>query len=179
MFELLRQQASVLYPQPIVFECVRCFPMSSLREFRAVDPEVGTRRAYTAAQVAEMANVTSKTVTLWVSEKGTAPPAPLRGWAPRSEANPTGRWLIDADLADEAFGQSTPTEAMDPGLQAGIERLAEERALFDMERRMYEASRIEQLENENARLRASNDRLSSQVSKLGSIVRDLTADPVV
>lgn len=152
--------------------------MSSVREYRAVDPEVGVRRAYTAATVAEMANVTSKTVTLWVSEHGTAAPAPLRGWAPRSEANPTGRWLIDADLADEAFGYSHGAPSEDSAVANERQQLAEERAVFDLERRMFESSRIEQLENENARLRASNDRLSSQVTKLGSIIRDLTAEPV-
>lgn len=152
--------------------------MSSVREYRAVDPEVGLRRAYTAATVAEMANVTSKTVAMWVSEHGTAPPAPLRGWAPRSEANPSGRWLIDADLADEAFGHSDRAASGDVSVATERQQLADERALFDLERRMFEASRIEQLENENARLRASNDRLSSQVTKLGSIIRDLTADPV-
>jgi len=152
--------------------------MSSVREYRAVDPEVGLRRAYTAATVAEMANVTSKTVTIWVSENGTAPPAPLRGWAPRSESNPTGRWLIDADLADDAFGDPGRALSPDTGLAAERQQLAEERALLDLERRTFESSRIEQLENENAQLRASNDRLASQVTKLGSIIRDLTSDPV-
>jgi cell division protein FtsB len=50
--------------------------------------------------------------------------------------------------------------------------------MFELERRVFEESRIQQLEDENARLRAANERLSSQVSKLGSVIRELTSDAI-
>lgn len=152
--------------------------MSSVRECWVIDPELGRRRAYLTSTVAQMADVTSKTITAWVSDEGTAAPAPLRGWAPKSEANQSGRWLIDADMADEAFGTGIPrkSEVLDEALQVERDRLAEERAVFDLERRVFEESRIEQLENEVAQLRSQNERLSSQVSRLGGVIRELTAD---
>lgn len=153
--------------------------MSYVREYAVIDPELGRRRAYTTTAVAAMANVTPKTVTTWVSDGGGAAPAPLRGWAPKSGVNQSGRWLIDADMADDAFGgvrtATTMLPASDP-LAGERERLAEERAVFDLERRVFEESRIVQLENEVARLRAQNEKLSSQVSRLGGVIRDLTSD---
>jgi len=117
-------------------------------------------------------------VNAWVAESGAAAPAPLRGWGPMTEANLSGRWLIDADMADEAFGQGQrPPDAVtveSGALDAERALLAEERAVFDLERRVFEGSRIEQLENEVARLRVDNEKLSSQVSKLGGVIRDLT-----
>lgn len=162
------------------FDCVMLLPMSSVREFMVDDPELGLRRAYSTATVAEMANVTQKTITSWVSSEGTASPVPLRGWAPKSEHNRTGRWLIDADMADTAFSGSTNVVAgVDIGLRVERERLEEERAVFELERRVFEESRIEQLENENAQLRARCEKLSSQVSTLGGVIRELTEDAQV
>jgi hypothetical protein len=154
--------------------------MSSVREYVVEDPELGPRRAYLSSTVADMANVTPKTVTTWVSsDTGSAPPAPLRGWAPRSDCNPSGRWLIDADMVDAAWGRTTPVEAQQATeLDSERQRLADERAMFELERRVFEESRIQQLEDENARLRAANERLSSQVSKLGSVIRELTSDAI-
>ena len=150
--------------------------MSSVREYTVVDPELGHRRAYLTSTVAEMANVTSKTITAWVCPGGTAAPAPLRGWAPKTDVNPTGRWLIDADLADAAFGSGSAVGALDADTALSVERerLTEERTLFELERRVFEESRIAQLENENAHLRARNEHLTTQVSKLGGVIRDLT-----
>ena len=152
--------------------------MSSVREYTVVDPEVGRRRAYPTSTVADMAGVTPKTVVTWVSDSGASASAPLRGWAPRTDANPSGRWLVDADLADEAWGaKKVPGRpADDDALRADRERLDEERAVFELERRVFEESRNEQLENENARLRIENAKLASQVSRLGGLIRDLTAD---
>jgi len=48
-------------PGSITFVGVRLFPMSSVREFIVVDPDLGPRRAYLTSVVADMANVTSKT----------------------------------------------------------------------------------------------------------------------
>ena len=153
--------------------------MSSVREYTVEDPELGPRRAYLTSVVADMANVTPKTVTTWVADSGAQAPAPLRGWAPKTEVNRSGRWLIDADMADAAFGRSqrVPENATVDTAALDSERaqLAEERAVFDLERRVFEESRIEQLENEVARLGADNEKLSSQVSKLGGVIRDLTA----
>lgn len=152
--------------------------MSTVREYSVVDHQDGRRRAYATATVAEMAGVTPKTVVTWVSASGASPSAPLRGWAPKTDANPSGRWLVDADMADEAWGSagganSTPVNG---ALVAERERLNEERSLFELERRVFEESRITQLENENALLRAANSKLTSQVSRLGGLIRDLTAD---
>ncbi len=155
--------------------------MSSVREFSVVDPEVGRRRAYATSTVAQMADVTPKTVVTWVSDTGASPSTPLRGWAPKTQANPSGRWLVDADMVDAAWGSGvTPNRpADDDNLLGERERLVEERTLFELERRVFEESRIEQLENENARLRSENSKLSSQVSRLGGLIRDLTADATV
>lgn len=153
--------------------------MSSVREYSVVDHEVGRRRAYATATVAAMAHVTPKTVVTWVSDFGASPSAPLRGWAPKTEANPSGRWLVDADMADEAWGSGagTPSQSFaDETLAVERERLSEERSLFELERRVFEESRIAQLENENALLRDANSKLTSQVSRLGGLIRDLTAD---
>lgn len=151
--------------------------MSSVREYVVEDPELGPRRAYLSSTVANMANVTAKTVTTWVSSDAAVPPAPLRGWAPRSECNPSGRWLIDATMADEAWGRTTQVGApRDSDLDGERQRLADERAMFELERRVFEESRIQQLEDENAQLRVANERLSSQVAKLGSVIRELTTD---
>lgn len=152
--------------------------MSSVREYVVVDPNVGRRRAYMTSTVAKMADVTPKTVTTWVANDGASAPAPLRGWAPKTDANPSGRWLIDADLADEAFGRRVVSDdaITDAALLDERARLDEERAVFDLERRVFEQSRIEQLENKVAQLTARNERLENQVSKLGGVIRDLTSD---
>ena len=162
-----------------MFVDVSFLPMSSVREYSVVDHEAGRRRAYATATVANMAGVTPKTVVTWVSDAGASPSAPLRGWAPKTEVNPSGRWLVDADMADEAWGSGALTRTQtfeDETLIAERERLSEERSLFELERRVFEESRITQLENENALLRTANSKLSSQVSRLGGLIRDLTAD---
>jgi hypothetical protein len=49
-----------------------------------------------------------------------------------------------------------------------------ERQLLDLERSVFESSRLTQLEEDNARLRAERDRLAGQVAALGRLVHELT-----
>ena len=134
-------------PRSFRFDRVRLRSMSSVREYVVEDPELGPRRAYLSSTVANMANVTAKTVTTWVSSDAAAPPAPLRGWAPRSDCNPSGRWLIDATMADEAWGRTTQVGApRDSDLDGERQRLADERAMFELERRVGNVEMIAQIE---------------------------------
>lgn len=134
-----------------------------------VETVEGPRRAYGTATVAEMADVTAKTVTVWMGPDG-HPPQPLQGWAPGTAVNPSGRWLIDADMVDAAFGVESPAN----DLAEERRRLDEERTLLQMERDVFERSRLEQLETENAKLRETVDKLRAQVAAMGTVVRELS-----
>jgi len=147
------------------------------------DPENGRRRAYLTSTVAGMAGVTQKTVQQWLKQGRTSTAQPLRGWSPGTEANPTGRWLIDADDADTAFDTRQPGHAGRADLDAERLRLDEERArldddraLVDLERRVHEQSRLEFLEKDNERLRIETENLRAKIASLGSVIRELTSD---
>jgi len=96
----------------------------------------------------------------------------------RNAAHVTAAFAADANSADSSIATRPCCAVMVCAFTSDstCSTNSEERSLFELERRVFEESRITHLENDNARLRADNSKLTSQVSRLGGLIRDLTAD---
>jgi hypothetical protein len=131
-------------------------------------PDRGDVRTYTAPVAARALGVTAKTVVSWVAT------GCLAGWPPRSTVNPSRSWVVDAAAVDRRV-EATSSPASPPVTAPTVESPWQvERQLLDLERSVFESSRLTQLEEDNARLRAERDRLAGQVAALGRLVHELT-----
>lgn len=155
------------------------------------DDELGDVVTYTIPDAAEILGTTSKTLITRVQPTKDQRPE-LRGWAPKTEANPNRAWMIDASQVDElADADINHLQAQVAQLReeldltrartdADLARLAAERAAAtdaiataEMERTEYRQrtlddamQRIAQLERERDQARAAVKTLTATVNAL-------------
>lgn len=136
-------------------------------------------RAYKAADVANALSVTAKTVINWAQRPPGSYPS-LRGWAPRTTANPNRHWLVDADQVDlvleERGGPHRHDAAAVQDLADQRQQLADERQLLEMERSVLHQDQVDAIKAENARLRDEVAELRAKVAAMGRVVFELTAN---
>lgn len=156
------------------------------------DEELGEVVTYTVPDAAELLGTTAKTLISRVQPTGEQR-AELRGWAPKTAANPNRAWMIDANQVDALAGADVnllqtqlaelreELERTRAQTEAELERLAVERAAAadavataEMERTAFRQATLDAAVARSAQLERERDQARAAVKTLTATVNALT-----
>lgn len=161
------------------------------RRHLVVDDELGEVVAYSVSDVSELLGQTTKTVIARLKPSGDHRPE-LRGWAPKTEANPNRSWMVDArqidalaeldvgslqnqlaELREELETTKARTEADLQQLSVERARAADAVATAEMERSEYRQATLDAANGQIAQLTRERDQARTAVKTLSATVNAL------